>query len=234
EKGFNIILCARNQQKLDKMARKIVFQYPVSTEVITKDLSVLEQVHQLCEEVKSFELGLVVLNAGFGTSGAYIDSDLDTELNMLSLNCISVAALAHYFGRRFAEQGRGGLIMLSSIVAFQGAPGAANYAASKAYVQNLSEGLYHELKPFNVDVLSAAPGPVETGFAARANMQMEGQSPSKVARDILNSLGKRNTTFPGRVSKLLIFGLRSVPRWGKVLIMKKVMRSMTEQSQKAA
>lgn len=233
KRGMNIVLCARNEAALNKVARQLEFQFPIHTKVIVKDLSVLEQVHQLTEELKDLDIGLSVLNAGFGTSGDFITSDLDKELNMLSLNCLSVAALAHYYGRRFADQGRGGIIMLSSIVAFQGTPGAANYSASKAYVQNLGEGLWHELKPYNVDVLVAAPGPVETSFASRANMEMQGQSPGKVAQDIIKNLGKRGTTFPGGISKLLIFGLRTVPRWGKIRIMKKVMGGMTKH-QKAA
>ena len=222
--GFNIALCARNTETLNRVAFQLEREYPIETKVIAKDLSVLEQVHQLTEALSSLDLGLVVLNAGYGTSGDFIDSDLDTELNMLSLNCISVAALAHFYGRKFADQKRGGIIMLSSIVAFQGSPGVSNYSASKAYVQNLGEGLHHELKPFNVDVLIAAPGPVKTGFADRANTSLNGgDSATKVAHQIVKALGKRCTTFPGRLSKLLLFGLRTVPRWGKIRIMKKVM-----------
>jgi short-subunit dehydrogenase len=59
---------------------------------------------------------------------------------MIDVNCLAVAALAHHFGNRFAKAGRGGLVLMSSLLAFQGVPGAANYAATKAYVQSLAEG----------------------------------------------------------------------------------------------
>ncbi len=118
---------------------------------------------------------------------------------------------------------------MSSIVGFQGTPNAANYGATKAYVQSLGEGLYHELKPYGVDVLAAAPGPVNSGFAEVANMQMgSALEPSQVGLPILKALGKKSTVFPGGLTKLLMFGLRMVPRWGKIQIMKGVMGGMTK------
>jgi short-subunit dehydrogenase len=72
------------------------------------------------------------------------------------------------FARRFVAQRRGGIVLFGSLVGWQGAPFAANYAATKAYVQSLAEGMRHELAPFGVDVLAVAPGPVASGFASRA------------------------------------------------------------------
>jgi short-subunit dehydrogenase len=91
---------------------------------------------------------------------------------MIRVNCQALLALAYQFGKQFSANKRGGIILLSSLVAFQGVPYSANYAATKAYVQSLAEGLARELKPTGVDVLAAAPGPVRSGFAKRANMQM--------------------------------------------------------------
>ncbi len=67
--------------------------------------------------------------------------------------------------------GGGGIIFLSSLVSFQGVPYAANYAATKAYIQSLAEALAIEFKPFGVDVLAAVPGPVDGGFGQRANIK---------------------------------------------------------------
>ena len=100
----------------------------------------------------------------------FIDSDLEVELNMIDLNCRSLAQMTHTFGGRFAKRGRGGIVLMSSLVAFQGVPRAANYAATKAYVQSLAEGIRAELKPLGVSVLASAPGPVKSGFGARAGM----------------------------------------------------------------
>src|SRR5205823_9088379 len=99
------------------------------------------------------DVGLLVAAAGFGTSGAFIDSPLEEELGMFDVNCRAVTTLAHHFGNRFAKARRGGMVLMSSLLAFQGVPGFANYAATKAYVQSLAEGLRLELSPLGVDVV---------------------------------------------------------------------------------
>ena len=108
---------------------------------------------------RDLDVGLLVAAAGFGTSGPFLDSDLTQELEMLDVNCRALLSQSLHFGRRFAERGRGGLILLASLVGFQGAPFSANYAATKAYVQSLAEALHVELALRGVDVLASAPGP---------------------------------------------------------------------------
>jgi short-subunit dehydrogenase len=112
---------------------------------------------------------------------------------------------------------------------FQGMPNAAHYAATKAYVQALAEALYVELSPLGVDVLASAPGPTNSGFAARAGMRMGmALNPSDVAQSTLDALGRKSTVLPGFLSKLLTYALVPLPRWGRVRIMGRVMRGMTK------
>ncbi len=171
----------------------------------------------------------MIASAGFGTSGAFLNTSIHAEVNMLQVNCLALLQLTHHFAQKFAAQKKGGIILMSSIVSFQGVPFAANYAASKAYVQTLAEALYHELKPYNVDVLSAAPGPVQTGFSERANMVMDNTlTPDQIGVPILKALGRKATVLPGFLSKLLVYSLGTVPRWGKIRIMKGVMGGMTK------
>ncbi|MEL6179942.1 MAG: SDR family NAD(P)-dependent oxidoreductase, partial [Myxococcota bacterium] len=138
-------------------------------------------------------------------------------------------ALTHHYGRRFAAQKRGGIILMSSLLAFQGVPRAAHYAATKAYVQTLAEGLRLELAPYTVDVLACAPGPVHSGFAERANMRMGvALKPEDIALATLSALGRRTTVRPGWLSKLLEGSLALLPRWGRVRILAQVMGGMTQ------
>jgi hypothetical protein len=154
---------------------------------------------------------------------------LHAELNMLKVNCEALLTLTHYYGQQFAQQKRGGIILMSSMLAFQGTAFAAHYAATKAYVQTLAEGLAVELKPYGVDVLAAAPGPVESGFGQRSNLKMSmSMTPSEVGVPILKALGRQITVLPGSLTKLLVYALRTVPRWGKVQIMAKIMSGMTK------
>jgi short-subunit dehydrogenase len=174
------------------------------------------------------DVGLLVAAAGFGTSGPFLGANLEEELSMVDVNCRAVVAMSLLFGRRLAGRRRGGLVLMSSLVAFQGVPKAANYAATKAHVQSLAEALRIELGPLGVDVLACAPGPIQSGFAARANMRMSmAATPEIVAAATLESLGNRTTVRPGLLSKLLEYSLAMLPRWGRVRVMSLVMSGMT-------
>ena len=192
-------------------------------------MSTEEGINQVIEVAKQVELGLFVASAGFGTSGSFLKTSMHAEVNMLRVNCEALLTMTHHFAQRFAKQQRGGIILLSSMVAFQGVPYSANYAATKAYVQSLAEALRLELKPFGIDILAAAPGPVESGFGQRANMKMDmSLQPTDVGVPILKALGRKTTVLPGRLTKLLVYSLRTVPRSIKVQIMKMVMGGMTK------
>ena len=79
-----------------------------------------------------------------------------------------------------------------------------------------------------MDVLAAAPGPVRSGFADRANMKMSmSLGTEEVGVPILKALGRKNTVLPGFLTKFLVYSLMMVPRWAKVRIMQKVMGGMT-------
>jgi hypothetical protein len=121
------------------------------------------------------------------------------------------------------------MVLMSSIVGFQGTPFAAHYAATKAYVQALAEALSVELAPHGVDVLAAAPGPTHSGFAARAGMNLGvALNPEEVAQPILTALGRKSTVLPGLLSKLLTYSLMPLPRWARVRMMGTVMAGITK------
>lgn len=135
---------------------------------------------------RSRRRGHGTVTRGLREGGAIVRAIASDETAMLDVNCRAVLELAHRFGHRLADRGRGGIVMLSSIVAFQGTPYAANYAATKAYVQALAEALCVELAPRGVDVLASAPGPTRSGFAAQAGMRMaRALAPADVARATL-------------------------------------------------
>lgn len=229
ESGLNLILVARRSSILETLRVELRKGREIEVVCLTTDLAHRSNVENLLQQLQSYDIGLFVGAAGFGTSGAFLEADLDQELNMLAVNCESILLMTHFFAKSMVERGRGGIILLASLVGFQGVPYAAHYAATKAYVQSLGEALAVELKGHQVDVLAAAPGPVNSGFADRANMQMGNVlSPVQVAVPILRALGKRHTVLPGGLTKLLVGSLRTVPRWAKVRIMSKIMGGMTQ------
>lgn len=232
--GFNLVLVARRQEALDALAAELG-RAGVETRVVASDLGPRGGAAQIDKATAELDIGLVVATAGFGTSGALLDASLETELDMVDLNCRSVVEVSSVFGRRLAARGRGGIVLFSSVVAFQGTPGAVNYASTKAFVQTFAEGLARELKPLGVDVLSAAPGPTHSGFATRANMKMGFAATTKdVARATIAALGRSGTVHPGFVAKLLGWSLAPLPRWARTMIMGQAMASMRPKKTAAA
>lgn len=232
EAKLNLVLVARSKDILEQFSAQLTARHECKCRVVCLDLAEETGVETLEEATRELDIGLLIACAGFGTSGPFLESSLDQELEMLQVNCRSLMALSWYFGRRFAKQRRGGLILMSSIVAFQGTPWAAHYAATKAYVQALAEALSVELAPLGVDVLASAPGPTNSGFAARAGMRMGlALNPHDLALPTLTALGRRSTVLPGRLSKLLTYSLVPLPRWARVRIMGGVMRGMTKHRQ---
>jgi short-subunit dehydrogenase len=228
EAGLDVVLVARRAELLEELARHLTSTFGVDARVIPADLGTREGIESLVEGTNDLDVGLLVAAAGFGTSGSFVDAAIEDELAMVDVNCRAVAAVSHHFGGRFARQKRGGIVLLSSIVAFQGVPRAANYAATKAYVHSLAEGLGVELAPFGVDVLAVAPGPVRSGFADRARMVMGATvEPEVVARESLASLHSVRMARPGLLSKVLGWSLAFLPRWMRVHMMAIVMGKMT-------
>ncbi|XVJ70172.1 MAG: SDR family oxidoreductase [Rhizobacter sp.] len=226
--GINLVLVARRQMLLQALATEIESTHAVQCRVVVADLSDLKQVHAMIDATQGLDVGLLVAAAGFGTSGALIDSKLATEIEMVNVNCTALLILTQHFARQLSARGGGGIVLMSSLLAFHGVPRAANYAATKAYVQTLAEGLRVELAPHGVDVVASAPGPIRTGFAQRANLQMAlALHPDVVAKATLCALGRQTTVRPGWLSKLLGWSLALLPRWGQVSVITQVMKGMT-------
>jgi short-subunit dehydrogenase len=230
EAGLNLVLVARRRDVLERLASDIEAHREGEIRVVAADLASESALGTVEEATQDLDVGLLVAAAGFGTSGPFLESSLEEELEMLDVNCRAPLRMALHFGRRFARRGRGGIVLMSSIVGFQGTPNAAHYAATKAYVQTLAEALNVELAPLGVDVVASAPGPTDSGFAARASMQMRvALEPQDVARSTLKALGRTSTVLPGALSKLLAYSLLPLPRWARVRIMGRVMGDMTKQ-----
>ncbi|GAB5470370.1 MAG: SDR family oxidoreductase [Rhodospirillales bacterium] len=230
--GLNLVLVARRTAVLEELAETLRTKTGAEVIVLTADLSRPEAVADLLKPTSDLDVGLFAACAGFGTSGDFTAINPAVELEMIAVNCAALYASTRIYAERFKARGGGALVLMSSIVAFQGVPRAANYAATKAYVQSLAEGIGRELAPHGVAVLASAPGPVESGFAARAGMRMAvATKPASVARGTLGALGRRRLVRPGLLSALVGYALQALPRFARIRIMQQVMRGMTKRSE---
>lgn len=229
ERGLGLVLVARRESELHALADELTGQHGTEVRVVRADLATTAGMEAVEAATTDLDVGLLVASAGFGKTGRFLDADLDEEFAVLDVNGRAVLRAAHHFGRRFAERGRGGIVLLGSIVGFQGTPYAAHYAATKAYVQTLGEALYAELAPLGVDVVVSAPGPVHSGFAERADQRMgAAMQPEDVVGPTLKALGHRPTVYPGLLTKVLSGSLAPLPRRVRTRIMEGVMGGMTK------
>ena len=225
--GINVVLAARSQDKLHILAAELAAAHGIETMVLPVDLADPGAADTVEDLTGRLDIGLVVLAAGFGTTGTFLETALTEELELIAVNITAVMRLSHTFAGRLAARGKGGIVLFGSIVGWQGVAGQANYAASKAYVQGLAEGLHDELKARGVDVLAVAPGPVDSGFGARAGLTMTSATTTEVvATATLNALGRRRTVIPGARGKFLTAALTPLPRRVRSLILGTVIAGM--------
>lgn len=225
--GFDLVLVARRETVLQALATELAQTHGIKAEVIAADLSDPVEVARVLSGTEGLPIGLLVAAAGFGSIGPFLSQDPETEVNMVDVNCRSVIALTHGFAARMAKAGTGGIVLFGSIVGFQGVPGSATYSATKGFVQGFAEALAVELRPMGISVLSVAPGPVGTGFAARARMRMNvAEAPDTVARVALAALPGGGTVRPGFLAKLLGWSMAILPRWGRVRLLGRIMKGM--------
>lgn len=204
-RGFDLILVARHKESLEELKKTL----PVCVTTIALDLSQPENCFDLYRQVQETPIDILINNAGFGLFGEFIDSDLDTELNMISLNVTAVHILTKLFLRDFVKRDHGFLLNVASSAAFpNGGPLMATYYASKSYVYKLTGAIYEELRRRNskVSISVLCPGPVRTEFNERANVEfaVRSMSSQRVAHEAVNQmLKKKRVIVPGVTAKLV-------------------------------
>jgi short-subunit dehydrogenase len=169
--GFDLVLLARNEERLTQTAKDLHDRYAINTETVVADLASEEGLLAAEERVRK-GVDLLVNNAGFGNKGTFLDVSLSDELTMLKVHCEAVLRLTYAALPGMIERGRGGIINVSSAAAFAS---RGTYGASKAWVVSFSQGVAQDIAAKgNVKVLALCPGFVHTEFHERAQMDISG------------------------------------------------------------
>jgi len=171
-RGGDLILVARSGDALAAAKAEIEAKHSVSVHIFTQDLGVTGGAQALVTAVEDAGLNVDILinNAGFGGRGAHTDRALDDEHAMIDLNIKALVTLTHAFGRKMAANGGGKIMQVGSTAGFMPGPQQAVYFATKAFVNSFSQAVDAELRGKGVTSTVLAPGYVETGFAARADL----------------------------------------------------------------
>ena len=232
EKGLNLVLIARREERLKTLAAELQARYPVQVQIIVCDLSQPNAAARIFTQTAGLEIGLLVYNAAVAPVAPFYGLSLDEHLQALNANMRTPLELVYHFGSAMRTRKRGGVLLMSSLSALQGSALIAHYTATKAYNLNLAEGLWDELGQDGVAVLACMPAMVDTaelpaGEPADSKPGFSGMSPQQVAREALAALGRQSVIIPGASNRLAAFFIRHLlPRQSAVRMMGRVLKRM--------
>jgi short-subunit dehydrogenase len=221
QKGYSLVLTARNEAKLMETAAQLQTKYNVSVKTLAQDLSLPQAPSLLVNELdkQNITIDILINNAGFAAYGPFTETKWEEEQDMIQVNITALTELTKRLLPGMVSRNRGRILNVASTAAFQPGPLMAIYYATKAYVLSFSEALSYELRQTNITVTALAPGATATNFESRANLgesrlfKSGTMTADEVARSGYNALmaGKR-LVIPGTKNKLLASAIRFLPR----------------------
>lgn len=215
--GHDVVLVARSEDVLQKIAAELETAYKVHAFVLAKDLSVPSAAEEIAAELtkQGIVITMLINNAGFADFGLFQDADIRRQQEMIDVNILALTKLTRVLLPAMIAAKHGRILNVASTAAFQPGPLMSVYYATKAYVLSFSAALSNELNGSGVTVTCLCPGPTKTGFVSHAHMEssklfksgaMDAATVASIGyRGMMN--GKR-LVIPGLRNKLLAFATR--------------------------
>lgn len=206
--GISLILIDVLQEELDKTAKEITDIYAVKVHPMIADLNDPLAVKEVVHACESYSVGLFCCNHAAshlfsdGKLRRWLDTSWEDLQAILQINLNSSLELLYFFAKKMRAKQRGGIILVSSGAALTGTPYLAHYSATKAFLANLGESLWWELKPEGIDVITVLPGATSTPgalkfFSSEGKEHVPFATPESVALATIKALGKKMRIFPG-------------------------------------
>ncbi len=173
QRGGDLVLVARSQDKLEQLAQTLRTQYGVNITVIAQDLVAPQAAQTVFAETErlGIQVDILMNNAGFGGHGRFFERELAKEQQMIQLNITALTELTHLYLQGMVARRRGKVLNVSSTASFMPGPLQAVYYASKAYVTSFSQAVAEEVREFGITVTALCPGAVATGFVDEGGLQ---------------------------------------------------------------
>ena len=229
-RGINLVLLARRAELLAEVKARLAAGTSVEIRTQACDLARPDLAIVLETVMRDIQVGLGIYNAAYAPIGNLLERSHDDLLRVVDVNVRGPLVFARSLAPAMVARGRGGIVLMSSMAGFQGAPRIATYAASKAFNTVLGEGLWGELGPHGVEVLVSCAGAIRTpGYKSAARGDAPGTlDPAAVAERTLDALGRGATFVPGAINRIARFLLgRVLSRRAAVALMAKNTRDLT-------
>ena len=189
--GSNVILVARSVEKMEAIAAELAAEHGTETLVLSCNLSDPAERAALVEQFDTLDIHTLVNNAGFGSMGMLGELDRERVVDEVELNVVALTQLTHAVVPKMVARGRGAIINVASLAAFQPIPQMATYAATKAYVLSFTSALWGEMEGTGVRVVCICPGPTETSFfdnAGNGDVMKNRRRPDQVVATTFGAL----------------------------------------------
>lgn len=209
--GFNLILVARNKEKLDHLTSELSDKYDIQSRTIAAELSEEKSVGFVISQTREIEVNLFINNAGYALTGEFLTSRVEEQTALMKINSLIPMQLSHHFGQQMIARGKGGIINIASVSGMMPLPFWTTYSASKAFLKSFSEALWYELTPYGVDVLAVCPGATKTNFHVTADIQSSGLLPQQVVNGVLKTLGKKPSLIVGASNQFIAIMMSLLP-----------------------
>ena len=232
--GINILLIARNADKLASVAAGLASQFAVEVRTAVIDLASESALEAAAAASKDLEVGLLVHIAGAALGPKLvIDQSADEIMHLIRLNAVGQTMFARHFGRSMVSRGHGGIILLGSMGANAGCKQLAVYSAVKAYTMTFAEGLWAELQPVGVDVAALMIGRTRTPALERSEYGQDSgvpaAEPDDIVRFALANLKQGPVLVPPELEAGFV-GLRAMPRRQAVETMTRALAPQTRRA----
>lgn len=232
-RGYNLVIVARDQDKLYKVAKTLTREYGQQVEAITLDLTAPKAIDTLMRHLhkEKIQIDTLINNAGFGLFGAAIDTDFKVERDIVELNVLAVTELCKRFGALMAERGQGGIMNVASTASFFPGVNMSVYYATKAYVLSYSLALAEELSLYGVHVMALCPGPTRSNFAQTAHASKTRLFGRPIDARAVARAGYRGMKYRRRVvvvglrNKLAVYLRRLIPDYLAARVVRKAVQT---------
>jgi short-subunit dehydrogenase len=219
--GHDVVLVARRRDRLEELAKELETAYGMKATVLAADLGERVVPSAIADELhaKGIAVDFLINNAGFGTRGSFVHSDLARELEMVEVNIRALMQLTRLFLPDMIARKRGRILNIASVAGFLPGPYMATYYASKAFVLSFTEALSAELAGTGVTVTASCPGPTATEFGSVAGsdktklFQSNVAQVEPVARHAYKAMMAGTiVAVPGLMNKLIAQSVRISPK----------------------
>lgn len=172
KKGCDLVLVARNKQKLTSLKVGLEDTHGINVKIISKDLSEANASQEIYEEIKNegIDVSVLINNAGIGFHSEFKDLELVKIQKIININITALTELTRLFLPEMLDRNVGKILNVSSTASFMPGPYQSVYYASKSYVTSFSQAIWEEVSDTNVSVSVICPGVINTNFFESANM----------------------------------------------------------------